>query len=113
MAKGVDGAQRRGPVGGVEPEEHPDGHGHHERLDDRGRGHDRLDADDTEPAPIRPTTTPGDAAQQRQHHRLGQELAQDGAPGRADGLADADLAGAFGDGDQHDVHDPDAARPGG
>src|SRR4029077_17872611 len=28
---------------------------------------------------------------------------------RADGLANADLAGALGDGDQHDVHDADAA----
>ena len=49
------------------------------------------------------------AADQRQRHRLDQELAEDVARARADRHAQADLAGALGDRDQHDVHDADAA----
>jgi len=41
---------------------------------------------------------------------LGEELAADVASGGAEGFADADLAGALGDGDEHDVHDADAAE---
>ncbi len=40
------------------------------------------------------------------HQELGQHIA---APG-ADGHANADLPGALGDRDQHDVHDADAAH---
>ena len=39
-----------------------------------------------------------------------QKLAQDISIAGADGLAHADLAGALGDRDQHDVHDADAAH---
>ncbi len=38
-----------------------------------------------------------------------EELVEDLVAARADGLAQADLAGSFGDRDQHDVHDADAA----
>src|SRR5262249_7227471 len=34
MSQGVDRAERGGPVGGVEPEEHSDGHGDAERQND-------------------------------------------------------------------------------
>ena len=54
-------------------------------------------------------TMPTSAAEGRQHHRLDQELQQHLALQRADGQAQADLAGPFGDADQHDVHDADAA----
>ena len=37
-------------------------------------------------------------------------MATDVAGGGADGFADADLTGAFGDGDEHDVHHADAAE---
>ncbi len=36
-------------------------------------------------------------------------MEEDVAGGGADGFADADFVGAFGDGDEHDVHDADAA----
>ena len=39
-----------------------------------------------------------------------EELAADVACGGAESFADADLAGALGDGDEHDVHDADAAE---
>ena len=41
--------------------------------------------------------------------RLEQELQQDVAPAGAEREADADVLGPLGDGDQHDVHDADAA----
>ena len=49
------------------------------------------------------------AAHQAEHDRLDQELEQDRRRPRADRLAQADLARALGDRDEHDVHDPDAA----
>ena len=49
------------------------------------------------------------AADQREQHGLEQELGEDRRLGCADGLADPDLAGALGDGDEHDVHHADPA----
>ena len=50
------------------------------------------------------------SADQRDDGGLGEELAADVVGGGAEGFADADLAGALGDGDEHDVHDADAAE---
>ena len=50
-----------------------------------------------------------DAAEQRHGGRFDEELQQDVVAARAERLADADFAGALGDGDEHDVHDDDAA----
>ena len=52
---------------------------------------------------------PEDPAEQRQRHRLDEELPQHGPIGGADGLANADLLGTLRDHHQHDVHDDDAA----
>ena len=49
------------------------------------------------------------AAEEREGQGLDEELGEDVAAARADGLADADLARPLADRDQHDVHDPDAA----
>jgi hypothetical protein len=54
-------------------------------------------------------TMPITPAERRQDHRLDQELQQHLALQRTDGQAQADFAGTFGDADQHDVHDADAA----
>src|SRR5215469_5512652 len=51
-----------------------------------------------------------DAAGSGEGHRLQEELPGDVAVFGADGLANADLAGAFGDADEHDIHDPDTAN---
>jgi hypothetical protein len=48
------------------------------------------------------------AAEEAEHDGFDEELEEDGGGSGADGLAEADLAGAFGDGDEHDVHDADA-----
>src|SRR5712691_5438241 len=50
-----------------------------------------------------------DAAHTRQRHGLEQELPDDVAAPRSDGLANSDFAGALGDAHQHDVHYPDTA----
>ena len=48
-------------------------------------------------------------ADEAQHDGLDEELHEDDARPRADGLAQADLAGPLADADEHDVHDADAA----
>ena len=53
---------------------------------------------------------PYQAAQERQGHRLDEELQQDVAAPRAQALQDADLAGTLRDRHQHDVHDADATH---
>ena len=50
-----------------------------------------------------------DSAQPREQGGLDEELGDDVQAGGAQGAADADFAGAFGDGGEHDVHDADAA----
>ena len=56
-----------------------------------------------------PTRQPDHAADRRQHHHLGEELEEDVAAPAANGHANADLARALGDGDEHHVGDPNAA----
>jgi hypothetical protein len=62
------------------------------------------------PPPMARARTMPDAADHRQHHRFGEELAQDVALAGAGGHADADFAGALAHGHQHDVHHADAAH---
>src|SRR5690606_31290268 len=50
------------------------------------------------------------AADKTDQHRLDEELPHDVAAAGTDGHTDADLLGAFGDADQHDVHHPDATH---
>ena len=49
------------------------------------------------------------SAKEGQRHRFEQKLKNDREPGCADRFADADLFGALGDGDEHDIHHADAA----
>jgi len=50
-----------------------------------------------------------DAPDGAESHSLHRELGKDGSLGRADGFADSDLTSTLGDGNEHDVHDADAA----
>ena len=111
MAQRVDRVQVRRLEGGEKPEEDADRHGEYDcnhdggeadrdgggghAGDDLGKADARADADD--------------AAHAREHGRLSQELPQDAALFRADRLLQADLPRALRDGDEHDVHDADAA----
>jgi len=58
------------------------------------------------PTPSRIPNTPPQAEGQR----FDQELHQDIHPGGAESFTNADLTGALGHRDQHDIHDPDAAH---
>ena len=49
------------------------------------------------------------SADDAEHERFGQELQADIGRSGSDSLADADLTRPFGDADQHDIHDADAA----
>ncbi len=57
-----------------------------------------------------PQSEAGDTADEGDDGGFDEELAADVDGGCAESLADADLAGALGDGDQHDVHHADAAE---
>ena len=77
-----------------------------------------MTAGNGEKALIRNAARPADhdaehPAHAGQGHGLGQELPEDVAPARAQGLADADLARPLRDGDEHDVHHahPPTSRP--
>ena len=52
----------------------------------------------------------GQPAEDGDDDGLDQDLGEDVAGGRADGLADADFAHALGDAGEHDVHDADATH---
>jgi hypothetical protein len=56
-----------------------------------------------------PITTPAAPAEQCEQQRLGQELATDVRPGRAQGAPQADLRAALQHRDHHDVGDAHAA----
>ena len=51
-----------------------------------------------------------DAAHDAENHGFEEELQKDVAAAGANGFADTDFACAFGDGDEHDIHDADAAN---
>src|SRR5680860_1446773 len=110
VAKGVDGSQRRGPVGGVQTEEQADEDGDSEGEEHRVRRHDRFDADDGELRPDQSDDHANHPAEKGEQDRLGQELTHDLAFPGADCLADTDLARSLGHRDQHDVHDPDSTH---
>ena len=67
------------------------------------------DALPTISVPIYPAAMPKMPADAADHAGLDQKLGDNAFALCADGLADTDLPGALGHGDQHDVHDPDAA----
>src|SRR5215831_14134566 len=109
VSQGLDGGQGGGAVGGVDPEEQAYGHGHAEGEQDGERDDHGLDADDPEAAAADAGGDADGAAERGQQHGLDQKLAEDVGALGADGLADADLTGSLGDGDEHDVHHPDPA----
>ena len=113
--QGVNGFHFGGFVGRVQAEHQPDDKAEAHRNEYHSQiqpehhaqtGHHRVH--DLQNGPAEENTQT--AAHHALHHRLHEKLLQNGAPAGADGLADADLPGALGDGDQHDVHDADAAH---
>jgi len=90
------------PYDGADAEGHDDGAG----RDERGKL-EKLGEQRRQPVTRRDAQRTATHAQQ---DRLGQELSHYIAAARADGEADADLAGPLGDADQHDVHDANAAH---
>src|SRR6185369_6793647 len=111
VAQGADRIESRGHPGRPHAEHHPDGQAEQDGRRDRRRV--ELEAPTGELADQggdgEAEHDPDQAAEQRQGQGLDEELGEDVATARADGLADADLAGPLPDRDQHDVHDPDAA----
>ena len=106
-----DRIESRGPHRRVEPEEQADRCGNAEAERDRpplhGRRQWRHFADQERKS--EPEDDPDDPAKHRQRHRFGEDLPDDVAATGAERLPQSDLARAFGDDHQHDVHDDDAA----
>src|SRR5690606_27474541 len=111
VAERFDGVQARRLDGGEEAEEDADT-GREADADRKGppgqRNRELRDPVDRE-ADAAAEEDPEQAAERRQHGRLDEELPEDLAAACAKGLADADLARAFGHRDHHDRHDADAA----
>src|ERR1039458_248341 len=110
ISERFDGVEERGLPRGIISEEHADGD-----REERGQ-HDGFERELHRPAERAADDGAHDAEQhtadathEAEHHRLRQELELDGALRRADRHADADLARALGDRDEHHVHDPDAS----
>src|ERR1043165_5391930 len=117
VPEGFDRVQPGRSIGRVDAEEQPDRDRDEKREKDRrDRHHGGREAgggDRRKVRSLRRQRAAGYAqrpAQAAENHRLDEELGEDVAPARADGLADADLARPLGDGDQHDVHDSDPAH---
>src|ERR1017187_10257577 len=111
IPEGVDGVDAAGLDGGVDTEDDADGDGdagsdHHGRGGDDGLpfgGAGDQPGEEKAEGNAQQTTADGD------EDGFGEELADDIEAAGADGAADADLAGAFHDGGEDDVHDADAA----
>src|ERR1035441_6928535 len=104
-AQRFDRSEAGGSSGRVGAEEQAGGQRGAEGEEDRVGGDFRVHSGDFELAADDADGHAGESAEDRYEHCLGQELGEDvRAPG-ADRLADADLAGALGDGHEHDVQD--------
>src|SRR5690606_24336797 len=81
------------------------------REPDRLRRYEDLPAGESrhEPRGTRAEADAEQASEEAKRHGLDEELQKDAPPRRAERHADADLARALGDADEHDVHDADAA----
>ena len=106
------GSRRGGVDRGVGAEEQADGDREAEGQRDREARHDRVPVRERRDAPgdAEAQQHARDAARERDHDRLGEELAPDVPARGADGAAHADLARPLEHGGQHDVHDADAAH---
>ena len=111
MPQGFDGVEAGGAAGGHEAEEDADGGGKEKgdavdlRIEQEGCA-DELCEPDAEAVSKRDAAEAADAGE---GDGFDQELEHHLAGTGTDGHPDADLAGSFGDRDQHDVHDADAA----
>src|SRR5579872_1358433 len=113
VAQAGDGIEIGGAVGGVvakkEAYRHRDGDAEHNPQERQRGGNGRSDGSNQE-GDARADGNSYRATGEREHGGLEQELYADVGAACADGLTNPDFAGAFGDGDEHDVHDSDAAH---
>ena len=112
VPEGFYGVEVRGADGRVEAEDDAYRHAYAEGEDKRPEGDDGGHSGE-ERYDLGGEDAYGDAdeaADGREDDGLDEELADYLRAAGAYGSADADLAGAFGDGGEHDVHDADAAH---
>lgn len=110
--EGVDGVFAGGLEGGVETEDGADDDGDVEDGEEDlpakegGEGSNDGDEESKEVA----EEEAGKGAEEAEDEALKEELEEDVHVRGADGFADADFVGAFGNGDEHNVHNADAAN---
>ena len=111
MSEGVDGVEAGGAASGHESEEDADGC-REGKGDDVDFWIEQEGGSDHAGQRIAQAVGEGDAghaADAGEGDCLDEKLEQYFAGPRSDGEADPDLAGSFGDGDEHDIHDADAS----
>ena len=110
VAEGVDGVFAGGANGGVDAEEEADcnggGKGDHENVDVDIWG-ERRDDGEEEGKSIAESEA-ANAAEGGKNKAFKEELEKNIAGGGTDGFSNTDFASAFSDGDEHDIHNPDA-----
>src|SRR4051794_38524823 len=111
MAQRVDGLQERGAVGGVDAEHQPRCDRYREPQGDGIGLEDGLESGDRELRPCDADQHARDPSQPREDDRLEDELADYVRTAGAARLSGADLPGAFGHRDEHDVYDADPPPP--
>ena len=112
VAEGVDGGLVGGFDGGVEAEDGADGDGSAEGDGDNlpaNEGVKRGDKGDEEGEAVAEGEAE-EATENGKDERFEEELEEDVYTGGTDGFTDADFVGAFRDGDEHNIHDADAAN---
>ena len=111
MFKGFDGVFGGGFQGGVNAEDDANDDGEEESEDEDFPAEVWLkwsDGGEHEGDEVAKEET-DDAAGEGKNEGFEEELHKDVAGAGTDGFADTDFVGAFGDGDEHDIHDADAA----
>src|SRR5512143_3552151 len=112
VPQGFDGVEAGGADRGVEPEEDPDRHREDEAEEHVLGSHDHrlLDEAAHRVGEADPEAEAAEAAHDRHHHALDEELGEDVEPGGAEGLPRAHLADPLVEGREEDVHDHDPAH---
>src|SRR5512135_3217109 len=107
VPQGLDGVEAGGPDRRVEAEEDADRHREHEAEDHVLGGHDHrlLDEAAHRVGEADPEAEAEEAARDRHHDALDEELGEDVEARGAEGLAGADLADPLVEGREEDVHD--------
>ena len=112
VSQRLDRIQGRCLASGIKAKKYPDRAAHAEREDDRPERNDRLEIrkDLDEPRDGDATSYSDEPSQHAENHGFDEKLQLDGGGLRSHGDSNTYLPRAFGNADEHDVHDADATN---